>query len=69
MKPYYYVYRHDGHPPSVKHESIADAEIEASRLADKHPGVTFEILMCIGVSRMTRSNTFWMNGVDPDLLV
>lgn len=66
MKTYYYIYRPTGGTPSRKHETITDARIEAERLAEKHLGESFEILMCVGISQVNRSKTFWLDGIDPD---
>jgi len=65
MNPYYYVNRVGGSPPSVKHDSLKQAQMESMRLANKHPGGAFEILICIGITRTTKPDTFWMDGVHP----
>ena len=65
MKPYYYVNRVGGLPPTIKHNSLKQAHKEALRLAGKYPGNTFEILICIGITRTTKPETFWMDGVTP----
>jgi hypothetical protein len=65
MKPYYYVNRIGGERPTVKHNSLKQAQNESLRLANKHPGQSFEILICIGITRTTKPGTFWMDGVEP----
>lgn len=65
MKPYYYVYRFGG-SPIVRHTTLAEAQAEAERLAEKHPDVAFEILKAIAISRVKKpSATFWMDGEEP----
>jgi hypothetical protein len=65
MKPYYYVYRFNN-APIVRHASLAKAQAEAERLAAKNPGVDFEILKAIAISRVKKpSATFWMDGEYP----
>ena len=64
MKPYYYVFKASGHPPSKRHESLEAARVESLRLAALHPGQSFEILMCIGITQTTKASTFWMNGFE-----
>lgn len=65
MKPYYYVFKSSGHPPSKRHESLELARLESLRLAALHPGQSFEILMCIGITQTTKPSTFWMDGLEP----
>jgi hypothetical protein len=65
MKTYYYVYRVGSHIPKAKHLTIESAEAEAMRLAAQHPGDTFEILQCQGITRTTTPQTFWMDGFQP----
>lgn len=65
MRPYYYIHRDGGFPPSVKHSSLDLAHKESIRLSNQHPGEAFEILVCIGITRTTRPDTFWMDGVTP----
>jgi len=68
MKPYYYVFKHDGgHPPTRKHETIEDAIKESQRLAKLHPGQIFEICKVIAITQCTEPNTFWMDGESPEL--
>ena len=64
MRPYYYVFKPSGHPPSKRHESLESARVESLRLATQHPGQSFEILMCIGITQTTKASTFWMNGFE-----
>jgi len=65
MKPYYYVARVGGSPPTVKHDTLELARGEAMRLAAKHPGESFEILQCMGVARCSEPSVFWVDGVTP----
>jgi hypothetical protein len=65
MKPYYYVFKSSGNPPSKRHESLESARVESLRLAALHPGQSFEILMCIGITQTTKASTFWMDGMNP----
>jgi hypothetical protein len=64
MKPYYYVYRVGYDAPTYKHKTLELAQCEAERLAGKHPGNSFEILKCVGVSSVSRpvASTFWLDG-------
>jgi hypothetical protein len=63
MKSYYYVYRY---APVIRYASLAEAQIEAECLAEKYPGVDFEILKAIAISRVKKpSATFWMDGENP----
>lgn len=64
MKPYYYVLNKTHKAPTFQHKTLADATTEAERLAEKHPGTSFEILQCLGVSSVPKASTFWMDGVD-----
>lgn len=65
MKPYYYVFRVGATTrPQFKHPTLGDATTESERLAAQHPGDSFEILLCLGVTRTTCPQTFWMGGVD-----
>jgi hypothetical protein len=65
MKPYYYVFKSSGHPPSARHESLHSAHVESLRLAALHPGQLFEILKCLGTTQTGTPSTFWMDGVNP----
>ena len=67
MKPYYYVFKSSGHPPSKRHESVYEAQKESYRLASLHPGQSFEILKCVGItsSPCPAPSIFWMDGVNP----
>ena len=65
MKPQYYVYALNYGAPTVRHATLAEAQAEAERLAEKHPGRTFEILKCIGYSSTSKASTFWMDGEGP----
>jgi hypothetical protein len=64
MKPYYYVFKSSGHPPSARHESLHSAHAESLRLAALHPGQSFEILKCLGITQTSKASTFWVNGMD-----
>jgi hypothetical protein len=63
MKPYFYVYRVGDRAPIIKHPTAEAAMAESHRLAAQHPGETFEILKCLGITRTTTPQTFWMDGV------
>jgi hypothetical protein len=65
MKPYYYVYKYGGNGPRIRHCTLQAATQEAERLAEKEPGSHFEILKCLGFSRTTEANTFWVDGEGP----
>ena len=65
MKPYYYVFRVGGSHPRIKHPTMELAHAEAMRLATQHPGDSFEILQCLGTTRTTTPQTFWVDGVIP----
>ena len=65
MTPYYYVYRVGYGKPTIKHATLESAATESERLAGQHPGETFEILKCLGVTRTVTPQTFWMDGVIP----
>lgn len=65
MKPYYYVYRVGNKAPTIRHYSLLVATKEAERLSNQHPGETFEILQCLGITRTAKASTFWMDGVAP----
>lgn len=64
MTPYYYVRRINGHEPAVRHDTLEKAQAEAERLATKHAGAAFEILMCLGIAQTAQVKTFWMDGVE-----
>jgi len=65
MKPYYYIFRVGGGHPRIKHPTLESAHTEAMRLAAQHPGDSFEIRQCLGVSSVPKASTFWMDGVYP----
>lgn len=48
---YYYVYRYLHGTPICRHRFECEAAREAKRLANKHPGTEFEVLMCVGVAK------------------
>ena len=64
MKPHYYVLNKNHGAPTYQHKTLAEAITEAERLAEKHPGASFEILQCLGMSSVPKASTFWMDGVD-----
>lgn len=63
MKPFYYVSVVRNESPAVKHATPAEASVEAMRLAVEHPGISFEILKCIGTTQAIEPITFWLDGV------
>lgn len=65
MKPYFYVYRYGDKAPTVRHETLDEAQAEAERLAATHPGVQFEILQCLGFASTSKVSTFWNDGAYP----
>jgi hypothetical protein len=67
MKPYYYVFKPVGHPPSRKHETLEDAVKESQRLCEIHPNQTFEVLQCVAITSAPKPqvSTSYMDGVDP----
>jgi hypothetical protein len=67
MPPYYYVYRVGYGKPTIKHATLESATTESERLAGQHPGETFEILQCLGITRTITPQTFWMDGVTPPM--
>jgi hypothetical protein len=54
-----------GSAPTHKHETLTAAHAESLRLAKQSPGSTFEILQCMGHTRMQSPTTFWNDGVTP----
>ena len=65
MKPFYCVSKSSGHPPSARHLTLESARLESLRLAALHPGQSFEILMCVGITQTSEASTFWMDGLEP----
>lgn len=65
MTPHYYVYCLTAGNPTVRHATLAEAQAEAERLAEKHPGRAFEILRCVGIAQTSKASTFWMDGEGP----
>jgi len=65
MKPYYYVFKSGGNPPSKPHETAQSAIKESERFALLHPGQTFEVCMCIAITSTPRPvpSTFFMDGI------
>jgi hypothetical protein len=68
MKPYYYVFKPVGHPPSRKHDTLEDAIKESQRLCEMHPNQTFEVLQCVAITSAPKPqvSTFYMDGVRTD---
>jgi hypothetical protein len=64
MKPYYYVFKTSGQPPNKRHKTIKSARLESLRRASLHPGQSFEILMCLGITQTSKASTFWINGME-----
>ena len=65
MKPYYYVYRPGNLPPAIKHQTFAEAQAEAERLAAKHVGTPFEILKAVAISKVDApATTSFMDGCE-----
>jgi len=48
---FFMVYGDNQGAPTVKHESLENAEREARRLADRVPGVRFFVLQAIGFAK------------------
>ena len=65
MKPYYYVSGTGGRLLNVKHPNLQAAHVESLRLSENNPGESFEILMCVGLTKIVSSSTFWMDGINP----
>lgn len=65
MKPYFYVFRVGGSHPRIKHPTLQQAHAESLRLAAQHPGDSFEILQCLGITQTTTPQTFWNDGFGP----
>ncbi len=68
MKPYYYVFKPTGHPPSRKHDTLEGAVRESRRLCEIHPNQTFEVLQCVAITSAPKPqvSTFYMDGVIPE---
>jgi len=65
MKSYYYVLNPNGQAPKVKHPTLERAQREAERIAAFKPGVSLEILKCVGIASCSKASTFWMDGEEP----
>lgn len=65
MTTFFYVYRVGYGKPTIKHQTLVQAEQEAVRLSGQHPGESFEILQCLGITKTVTPQTFWMDGVIP----
>lgn len=70
MKPYYYIFKSNGYPPSRRHDTLESAEDEAKRLAEKHVGQAFEILQCIGITStpITSPSTYWLDKKESEVV-
>jgi hypothetical protein len=67
MNQYFYVYRTNDrgvYLPKVKHPTLDAVSKEATRLAQQHPGDSFEILAFIGVAQATGVTTTWVDGLN-----
>lgn len=65
MKPYYYVYRYQDRAPVVRHATLKQAQVEAERLAVQHPGMPFEILKAVAITKVEApAITFFMVGCE-----
>lgn len=51
---FYMVYSPEGRAPTVRHERLSDARIEANRLAILNPGQDFIVLESLETRRATR---------------
>jgi hypothetical protein len=65
MMPYYYVFKPTGSAPKVRHDTLAEAQEEAERLATRE-GAAIEILKCVGIASCSKASTFWMDGEGPE---
>ena len=65
MKPYYYVYQYEYQAPKMRYATLAEAQAEAERLAALHPGAAFEIFKAVGIARVVKPTTIWMDGEEP----
>lgn len=65
MNTFWVIWRDGGGPPTVKHFSRGQAEVEAERLARENPGSRFILLEAKGAC--IKTDVFWQtaNG-DPD---
>lgn len=52
MEVYWYVFNPDGFRPRYKHLTAESAIQESRRLAELCPGQRFEVLRCVGFSRV-----------------
>ena len=66
MKPHYYVANLETFPLGGKHKTLSGAILVAEQLAEKHPGASFEILRCLGMSSVPKASTVWMDGVESE---
>jgi hypothetical protein len=54
--PFWIVWNENGGPPRVKHATQQQAEAEAQRLAEAHPGDSFCVLPCASRFSVRRVN-------------
>ncbi len=62
MKPYYYALRLMPEDNEIQHSTLAEAQSEAERKAAKAPGLSYEIVKCVGIASCSKASTFWMDG-------
>jgi hypothetical protein len=65
MKPYYYALRLMPEDKEEQHSTLAKAQSEAERKAAKSPGLSYEIVKCVGIASCSKASTFWMDGEEP----
>lgn len=65
MKPYYRVIKESDSYVSEKFSTLKEATKLAEDYAKTNPGENYEIVMCVGLSRINPECTFWMDGVTP----
>ena len=51
-KPFFVIWNPDGGPPTVRHGTFADAQIEAKRLAKANPGHRFYVLAAVSFAQV-----------------
>jgi hypothetical protein len=62
MKPYYYALIHSPGDKAIRHDTLAEAQAEAVRMAGDGRGLSIEILRCVGIASCSKASTFWMDG-------